>query len=360
MRRTAALIVGGGPAGSAAAIILARGGIVPELVERTRAAHDVVCGGFLGWDALAALQRLGVNAGALGGNPIHRLRLVAAERQVEVKLPGAAMGLSRRTLDAALLSAASSAGAIVTRGRAARTVDPEARCMRLDDGEEIGADALFLATGKHDLRGAARPLEHRSEQPSVGLRTALPASSQLQASLSGTIELHLFDKGYAGLLLQEDGTANLCLSVGRGRLSRAGSIAKLVAELGSEAPLLGARISGGLWQTIAGVPYGWKTRDTVPGLFRLGDQSAVIASLAGDGVAIALESGAEAAYAFLRHGPQGAQAYQKAFARRSALPLTIADALRHAAENGRSRTVLMRLAAVPGLARLAAKLTRIE
>ena len=63
MRRTAALIVGGGPAGSAAAIVLARGGVRAELIERTTAPHDTVCGGFLGWDALGALTAAGLTRG---------------------------------------------------------------------------------------------------------------------------------------------------------------------------------------------------------------------------------------------------------------------------------------------------------
>lgn len=363
MRRTAALIVGGGPAGSAAAITLARAGRSPELVEKTHEAHDVVvCGGFLGWDALASLAELGIDVEALGGQAIDRVRLVTAEKRVEAALPHPAAGLSRRTLDAALLAAAAKAGAAVTRGCAVRLADPERRHVRLDDGRDVAADALFLATGKHEVRGIARSLTSYRDELSVGIRTSLPGSPKLHAALRGIIELHLFDGGYAGLLLQEDGTANLCISVQRPRLSEAGSLAALVERIANEAPILGRRMEGGPppeWQAIAGVPYGWRTRETSPGVFRLGDQGAVISSLAGDGVAIALRSGIEAARACLRDGPAGAQAYQSALARQAALPLTLADALRHAAEARRSRSVLMALAKVPGLTRLAARMTRI-
>ena len=94
-------------------------------------------------------------------------------------------------------------------------------------------------------------------------------------------------------------------------------------------------------------------------MFRLGDQSAVVSSLAGDGVAIALTSGIAAAEALLRGGPEASHAYQARFADVSRRPLRIANALRHAAENGRMRPALMGLARVPGVARLAARLTRI-
>jgi len=361
MRRTAALIVGGGPSGSAAAIILARGGARPELIERTIGDHDLVCGGFLGWDALAGLRRLGVDAAALGARPIGRLRLVAGERAVEADLPRPAAGLSRRRLDAALLAAAAQAGTIVSRGRAARALEEER--VRLDDGEEIAADALFLATGKHELRGAARPLDGRREAPAAGLRTALPARPDLERALAGMIELHLFDEGYAGLLLQEDGSANFCLSVSRARLAAAGGPDALVADLAAEAPILAERLGGGVpssWEAVAGVPYGWRARAGSPGLFRLGDQAAVIASLAGDGIAIALTSGEAAARAYLKDGAGASATYQRTFSTRAARPVAVAEALRHAAERRIARSVMMSMMRLaPGLARLSASLTRI-
>jgi flavin-dependent dehydrogenase len=361
VRRARALIVGGGPAGSAAAIALARAGAAPELIERSEGPRDVVCGGFLGWDALAALRRLGVDVGALGARPIQRLRLVSGRRIVEAKLPRLAAGLSRRTLDEALLAAAAAAGATVVRGRSARAAD-EMRRVRLDDGDEIAPEALFLATGKHDLRGLARPLEGRSEAPSAGLRAALSPSPALETALEGTIELHLFDEGYAGLLLQEDGAANFCLSVSRRRLAAAGGPDRLLAELIAEAPLLGERIEGppGRWDAVAGVPYGWRSDSTEPGLFRLGDQAAVIASIAGDGIAIALASGLDAAQAWRTGGADAARRFQGRFSSRARRPVAVAEVLRRAAERPRRRAALLGLVAtMPRLLPLAARLTRI-
>ena len=329
---------------------------MPVLIERCPGERDLVCGGFLGWDAIAHLHRLGLDPAALGARPIDRLRLASRGRVVETALPRAAAGLSRRRLDAALLGMAEEAGTTVLRGRAARAIE-EGR-VRLDDGEEIEAGALFLATGKHELRGAARETGRRPV--SVGLRAALPASPALAAALAGTIELHLFDGGYAGLLVQEDGAVNLCLSVERARMT--GTPSALLAELIGEAPLLGERIGAALperWEAVAGVPYGWRALGTEPGRYRIGDQAAVIASLAGDGIAVALASGAAAARACLQGGGAGAGAYQHAFARRARRPLAIAEMLRHMAENPLGRALMMRLAGLPGLAKAAASLTRI-
>ncbi len=323
---------------------------MPVVIERSPGERDLVCGGFLGWDAIAALKKLGLDPAALGARPIHRLRLVAGRRIVEAELPRAAAGLSRRRLDATLLRMAEEAGAAVLRGRTARALD--GACLRLDDGSEMAADALVLATGKHELRGAVRPVGNRPL--SVGLRTAIPPPPDL----AGTVELHLYDGGYAGLLLQEDGAANLCLSVAQARM--AGGREALLKELMREAPLLAERLGGAVpadWEAIAGVPYGWRARDAMPGLFRVGDQAAVIASLAGDGIAIALTSGTAAAHACL-HG-DGAPAFQRAFAKRAKRPVAIAETLRHMAEAPVRRRLMLGLAGVPGIAKLAATLTRV-
>ncbi len=342
--------------------MLGRAGLAPEFIERTNGPRDVVCGGFLGWDALAVLDRLGVDPWGLGARPIERLRLVSAERTVEGRLPHCAAGLSRRTFDEALIEAAAGAGAVVRRGIAVRAAEGSRR-VRLDSGEEVEADALFLATRKHELRGLARPREVIGADPVVGFRTALAPAPALREALDGVIELHLFDGGYAGLLLQDDGSANLCVSVARERLNGARGIEGLVTQLSDELPILARRLNDSArsgWEAIAGILYGWRARGTEPGLFRLGDQVAVIASLAGDGIAIALSSGVEAAAAFVRDGPEGAQAYQTSFFRRAARALAISSALRSGAENGKARRSMMRLLSlVPFLAPLAARVTRL-
>lgn len=357
-RRVPVLIVGGGPAGAAAAIRLAQGGVHAELIERQAGPRDVVCGGFVGWDALAVLARIGVDARTLGARPITRLRLVTARRTVETALPQAAAGLSRRCLDEALLERAIAIGATVRRGVAAR--GGEGRTIRLDGDEAIEAETLFLATGKYEVRGLARPVPERRGEGAVGLRTSFVPARATGRALDGLIELHPFDGGYAGLLLQEDGSANLCLSVAAARLRDAGGREALLAQLAAEAPRFGDRLAeaGGAWISVSNVPYGWRAQATGEGLYRVGDQAAVIASLAGDGIAIALTSGTAAAEAYL--AGQGAPAFQASFAARSRRPLRLAEGLRWAAERSGPRRLLTGLAGLsPRLTRWAARSTRI-
>ncbi len=358
MRRTPALIIGGGPAGAAAAIVLASAGHRPELVERTRGPDTKVCGGFLSWDTLAALGRLGVDVSALGARPIGRLRIVSGHKVIEADLPASSAGLSRARLDEAALDAAARVGAAIRRGCTVRSIAGQQ--VRLDDGETVEADALFLATGKHELRGAPRLPADERRGLAAGLRASLPSRPDLQQGLAGVIELHLFDGGYAGLLLQEDGSANICLSVARGRL--ADGIEALLEGLEREAPLLADRLGGARpeWDAIASIPYGWRARTGEAGRFRIGDQGAVIASLAGDGIAIALASGEAAARSFLRRGGAGAPAFQAELARRAALPLRLAGLMRRVAEQPLLRDAMWPLLATfPSMLAAGAKATRI-
>jgi flavin-dependent dehydrogenase len=364
MSRIPALVIGGGPAGSIAALHLARGGMRPLLIERDSEGHDPVCGGFVSADALRLLSRSGIDPARLQGHPIERMRFFVQGRTLEAALPFPAVGLSRRRLDAVLVAAARQAGTEVEFGRSARTLS-EDRTLSLGDGGTVTADAIILATGKLNLRGVDRPGHSARGDAKVGLRRALRPAPSCRAALSGTIELHLFAGGYAGLVLQEDGLLNLCLSVSATRLREAaGSPDRLLAMICEEAPTLAERIGAaspiGAWRSIACIPYGWRATRTSPGLFRVGDQAAVIASLAGDGIAIAIASATAASRALLRGGPAAAPAFQRDFARAARWPLACGEALRRIAETpGWARSVARLVAIRPDMLAWGARATRI-
>ncbi|MBB5684073.1 NAD(P)/FAD-dependent oxidoreductase [Sphingobium boeckii] len=363
MRRTAALIAGGGPAGSAAAIRLAHNGARPLLIERTRETGDALCGGFLSWRTLQSLELLGLSADALGGHAVSRVRVFAEGRATEAHLPAPAIGLSRRRLDSLMLAAAARAGAGIERGTSISSA--AAGSVALADGADIACDSLFLATGKHDCRGLPRP-RPATDDPALGLRLRLPASPQLAKRVGDAIELHLFRGGYAGLVLQEDGSGNLCLAVRKSLLTESGGDAwHLLKTLASASPAFAGRMacadSSATINAIGSVPYGWRATAGVAGLFRLGDQAAVIPSLAGEGMGIAIASGMRSADAWLKQGPAAAIAFQRDLARRTAAPVRLASWLRNAAETRWSRRMAPALIGhMPRLLAWVAHHTRIE
>jgi flavin-dependent dehydrogenase len=356
------LIVGGGPAGSAAAIQLARGGARPLLLERQRETGDALCGGFLSWATLDRLERLGIGADQLNPAPTTRVRLFAGGRTAEARLPRPARCVSRRRLDGLLLAAAEAAGAQVERGVAVRAIE---ETVRLDDGAELHPAALFLASGKHDVRGLARPVEARGGDPMLCLRVRIAAAPGLARAVGDAIELHLFDRGYCGVALHEDGSANACLAVHRSRLNEAGDPETLLAALGQECPELGQRLGYRAGSepidAVANVPYGWRARSGTAGLFRLGDQAGVIPSLAGEGMGIAIASGTSAAAAWRKSGPAGAAEWQREFAARLSRPIGVARAIATVGERTVTAASLVALARfAPPLVHLAARLTRVH
>jgi flavin-dependent dehydrogenase len=357
MRRTPALIVGGGPAGAATAIRLARAGLPHVLLERSRETGDALCGGFLSWRTLETVRRLGIDPDVLNPARVTRVRLFAGTRRVQAALPHPALAVSRRRLDTVLLAEAERLGSSVERGVTVREID--GRTLRTADGATLATDSLFLASGKHDVRGLARPEVARGDDPALGLRVRIAPSPALAEALAGGIELHLFDRGYAGLALQEDGSANLCLAVHRSRLQEAGTPRALLETLGRDLPALGewiARIESPV-DAIANVPYGWRALSGERGLFRLGDQAGVIPSLAGEGMGIALASGLAAADAYAESGGDIAADWQRDFARRLARPMGMAGLVRRLAEDTRAAWLLPLVR--PPLIRFVADATRI-
>jgi flavin-dependent dehydrogenase len=346
-----ALIVGAGPAGAAAAITLARAGAPHLLVERTRETGDALCGGFLSWRTLETLVRLGVDPEALSPRTISRVRLFSGSSFAEARLPRPAKAISRRALDTALLAAAETAGAAIERGAIVRAVGDGIATV---DGISLSGPIL-LATGKHDVRGAGRPVE---ADPAMGLRVRMPATPALDRLVGDAVELHLFDRGYAGVALQEDGSANVCLALRRSRLREAGTPLDLLRALATGP--LGDRLAGLDARTpidaVANVPYGWRAAPAP--FYRLGDQGAVIASLAGEGMGIALASGIGAATAHL--GGIGPPAWQRTFARRARRPVLLADVVRQLVERPIGAAfALSATRALPVLMQIMARATRI-
>jgi flavin-dependent dehydrogenase len=355
------VIIGAGPAGSAAAIHLAGRGEHPLLLERTADDADPLCGGFLSWRTVDRLAALDLDTAMLGGRRIDHVAIFTGRSVVRAALPAPGLALSRRRLDRLMRARAEASGAILRRGVAVRAIEEGA--VRLADGERIGGSTVFLATGKRDLHGFARTAS-ATPDPEVGLRLRLPVDEARTALIGSAIELHLFADGYLGFIVQEDGSANACMAVRKRLLGEAGGDARaLVAMLGARSEALAERLSGldlATADAVGPVPYGWVARETRPGLFRIGDQAACIPSLAGEGIGIALASAEQAVAAWAIPGSESALRYQQAFARKARRPLRMASMARTlAASTSPVRAIMPALVRLPGLVNLLGRLTRV-
>ena len=293
-------VLGGGLAGASAALRLARAGIRVELFERHAGPHHKVCGEFLSVEAQSDLRDTGLDPMHLGAVPIDRVRIVRGTKNVTSRLPFIALGISREILDEALLDAAGKAGAEVRRGVKVIAMGPEG--IETSEGS-CRPQTVFLATGKHDLRGAKRP-DAGAGASYIGFKLHWRISAAQDAELGRAIELLLFEGGYVGLQRIGSRLMNFCALVRRDRFG--GSWSGLLAALARE-PHVARRLEGASEAfdrpvSIAGLPYGHVHRPEQDrdGLFRLGDQAALTAPLTGDGMAIALRSAALAAECYRR------------------------------------------------------------
>jgi flavin-dependent dehydrogenase len=311
MKRREVVVVGGGLAGGAAAIRLAQNGQKVLLLEKEPAAHDKVCGEFISADAQHYLRELGLDLAALDAERITSIWLMRGQSIASARLPFSGLSLSRRVLDEALLLRAHDQGAQIWRGAAVTAMVREPECWRIEVAGHgvIQAETLLLATGKHDLRKWRRAGVTQTDF--VGFKCHFLLTTAQRSALSGRVEMTLFDGGYAGLSLIERGKANFCLVVTRRHFARYGKTwDALLSGILKASPPLAERLHGAqpCWPrplSIFGMPYGFVYRvpsSAPPGLYRLGDQMAVIPSFSGYGMSIALHTAFLAVECHLRGG----------------------------------------------------------
>jgi flavin-dependent dehydrogenase len=358
------LILGGGVGGCAVSIALARTGRSVTLIEREPTPRHKVCGEFLSGEALEDLHALGIDVPSLGAVPIHYVRLAAARRAAEAPLPFPAASLTRKALDTALIAEAIAAGVRVERGRSVQSLSRTTADVwqaTLDDGTTRDASTVFLATGKHDLRGHARP---KDPQQWVAFKMYFRLTPAQTSELADASELMLYPGGYGGIQPVEGGIANVCCVVQQRHLARVSHRWEgFLAQIQQDCPHLAMRLAGAeplLPKPIAvtHIPYGFIRRTTENGLYCIGDQAAVIPSFTGDGISIALHTARCAATAYLAGVP--APVFQARLRSALLFQMRLAEFAADGLNNSLARAVLpFCLRVWPGVMRVTARLTRV-
>lgn len=304
--RCAVAIVGGGPAGSALAALLARAGRRPVLLERDRFPRRKLCGEFLSAEAQSQLERIGCldAVRALRPTAITAARFFSPSgRRMEIDLGASALGLGRLALDEALFRHAQRTGATVFEGAAVTRMDQAAGGVRLEivrtmpDGTRaksvLLADRVVAAYGR---RSGLDP--SRSRSPFAGYKRShsfLPGMDAVAAELCGVVEMHLFDGGYCGVSVVDDGVVNVCMLAEARVFSAAGEAVRRdgAAFLARLSPSLRGRIEALRpdGEPLAAAQLAFAAKEPSSGsILFIGDAAGMIAPLCGDGQAMALES----------------------------------------------------------------------
>lgn len=301
-------IIGGGPAGSMAALLLARGGCAVTLVEQHRFPRDKVCGECLSATGIDVLGRAGLAPQLLTHSPVtftHAAIHPPDDRSVRLPLPRPMWGISRARFDGFLLDTARQAGATLLQPARCERIDPgsspKVRLRMLESNElvAIESDWVLLADGKPGLSGATPPRTN-----DFGVK----AHFENVEGPPNEIELFGCSGLYGGLAPIEGGRWNAAFSVpGRRLRMHRGDVAELFARIVQENPALRRRLGSarriGRWR-VSPLPRFPVQAHWPAGVIPIGNSAAAIEPIGGEGMGLALRSAELAARAILAsNGP---------------------------------------------------------
>lgn len=255
-------VLGGGPAGSSAAISAVLEGAEVEIIERTRFPRHRVCGEFLSPEIAAVLDRLGVLPTFLESGPfrVSRMGVFLGSREKTTRFHESAYGLSRYVFDNLLWERALAIGV--------RPVD--------------SGVATVVATG--------RPA-------TVGTRSnrLFGFKAHYTGPVDDAIGLYFFDRSYVGVNCVEGGLTNVCGIAPEDDLTRVDFQPE--ALFGSSQPLLRrlAPLSIAMkWMFSGPLEFNqrWESNDT----FYAGDALSFVDPFTGSGLLSATLSGSLAGF----------------------------------------------------------------
>jgi flavin-dependent dehydrogenase len=303
------LVAGGGPAGSIAALLLARAGVRVTVFDRARFPRDKLCGDSVNPGALDVLSRLGLDAVTGGGVEIKGM-LVSGERGIRVRgeYPRKRCGISlaRRILDARLIEAAAAAGARIEEGVVVRgplwSADgrtAEGLELRLPTGRVV-RQAAAVTIAADGLRSRLARASALARTPAAPRRWAVGGIFQGVDGVGEFGEMHVRSRCYIGIAPLAGGSTNACV-VTDDRMSLRNT--HFLKESLHGDPAIGPRFERAVLVRGPSVlgPLAVDVKAAgVPGLLLAGDAAGFIDPMTGDGVRFAFRGGELAALEAMR------------------------------------------------------------
>jgi flavin-dependent dehydrogenase len=305
-------ISGGGPAGSVAAIVLARAGARVKIFDRARFPRHKLCGDTVNPGALARLHHLGI--GRVAGDFAIEGMLITGNRGVRVdgRYPAGTSGraILREDFDQKLIAAAAAAGAeieedalVQSAAASGGAIDTLLVAGRGRTRRRVKARVIIAADGRHSRVARSVGLGCYPVWPR---RWAVGGYFAGVASLTRCGEMHVRPRHYLGVAPLPGGLANVCVVTTERRRLRSPD-ALLVETLGDDPELRDRFAATRLISppTVLG-PLAVDVRAAgVPGLLLAGDAAGFIDPMTGDGLRFAIrgaELAALEAISALEHG----------------------------------------------------------
>ena len=305
-----AIVVGAGLSGSTAAVLLARRGLRVTLIEQSRFPRHKVCGECLSDLGMRVLEASGLLSvvRSLRPVPLERARFVAESgAEIALALPAPMWGVTRESLDVALLEAAREAGARLLQPARVERLWPGGACRRptalvrdLASNELLlhQADLVLLADGKSTLLG---------QKPRATGELGIKAHFAGVNADPRTICLFGLRGHYVGLAPVSDGQRtiwNLAAAVPAQHVRAAGGRHQtLLDTMCRENRALEAVLNGaqriGEWLACPLPRFAVRSRWPL-GVIPLGNAAAALEPIGGEGMGLAVASAARAARFIVR------------------------------------------------------------
>lgn len=285
------VVVGAGPAGSVAALQLARAGARVTIVEKEDVPREKVCGDALIPDSLAALTALGLYDRIVPAGQESRGIRVYAPNGRSADVEGRCVCLRRERLDGMLVEAACEAGATLRTGTEAvsyRVTDGAAEVELGTDGdaETLRARLVILATGASSKVLARFGLEHRSQPSALALRGYYRLRPEVPEHL-----LHIWYErpvlpGYAWIFPVGDHVFNVGAGIFRESGRKTPNLRTLFERFQSECAVAAEMLDGA---TPLGSASGAPLRTDLEGCSLVGERLLVVGEAAGSTFALSGE-----------------------------------------------------------------------
>ena len=309
-----AVVIGAGPAGSAAAIVLARAGWSVALVEKEPFPRRKVCGECVAASNLPLLDELGIGGAfdAVAGPALRRVALMSGERTIEADLPPPAAGtqqwgraLGRETLDVLLLEQARAEGVEVLQPWSVQAIEGvpgnwhcRIRAARDDKSSVLRARVAIDAHGSWQELPSARQVQRRTPRGSDLL--AFKANFRNADLADGLLPVLALDGGYGGMVVADGGVTTVACCIRRDRLDacrlaapgmRAGEAVEtfLRAQCRGVSEALQPATRVGPWLAAGPLDPGIRV-DARDGPFRIGNAAGEAHPIIGEGMSMALQS----------------------------------------------------------------------
>jgi flavin-dependent dehydrogenase len=289
------IVIGGGPAGTAAAIVAGRGGRRVLLLERGRFPRHKVCGEFVSAESLALLKvLLDSRYAALLGDAVRipGARLFLDNRTLSTAIDPPAASIARLDLDLALWESAERVGVDARQQVTVQSVTGTGPFRVAASAGEFESRAVINASGRWSNLNAS---PSKAEQPGrwIGLKAHFA-----EPSPNPSVDLYFFDGGYCGV--QPVG-----LSGARSGNGRVNACAMVRTDVASTLPDVFAhhdalRERSLRWQPLSDPastsPLIFrKPRPERDGILMAGDAAGFVDPFVGDGISLAIRSGSLAA-----------------------------------------------------------------